>query len=265
MSDIINPKYLSMPEQVQKNKNDIEDLRNKISYYYKTTLNLTEDTTSVAQNTTNITDIDTGEGFLYSNNGLLFKIIDVTEGVVFINYYSTLPQGAQGAQGATGPTGAQGPIGPTGATGPQGPKGDTGSTGPQGPAGATGPIGPQGPSGTTLILSGSYSINLADLTTTIPFDTFGNKLYLLQTNYGVLYVHADNPSGFIKTKYIAGVVTTNVSGFKRIRASFGTVPDSSGNCKLTTNYSEQLTISSGQPSISTWTATITVYKVYLIE
>ena len=59
--------------------------------------------------------------------------------------------GNQGATGATGPTGSKGATGITGPTGATGPKGDsiTGATGPQGPAGATGPTGPKGATGST--------------------------------------------------------------------------------------------------------------------
>ena len=70
------------------------------------------------------------------------------------------PQGATGATGATGPQGIQGPkgdrgsVGATGATGPQGPQGATGPQGIQGPAGAT---GPQGPSGDSFKIIGTLS------------------------------------------------------------------------------------------------------------
>ena len=61
--------------------------------------------------------------------------------------------GSTGAIGATGATGATGAIGATGATGPQGATGATGITGAIGPTGATGAAsvvpGPTGPAGAT--------------------------------------------------------------------------------------------------------------------
>ncbi|MBQ7977883.1 MAG: collagen-like protein [Clostridia bacterium] len=70
----------------------------------------------------------------------------------------SIPRGATGSTGATGPIGATGSIGPTGPTGgtgevgPTGPTGSTGATGVTGvtgPTGATGEIGPTGPTGST--------------------------------------------------------------------------------------------------------------------
>ncbi len=51
-------------------------------------------------------------------------------------------KGADGVQGATGPTGADGATGPAGADGATGPAGAVGATGPAGADGATGSAGP---------------------------------------------------------------------------------------------------------------------------
>ena len=145
MSTIFNPNYLDQPQQVQKNKADIEELQRYIRQAYHANVALTNTSPSVPQSDTNIPE-DVTEGFLIDTVANLFEIATVSEGTVFIQYWCNL----KGPQGETGATGPQGPQGETGATGPQGPKGETGATGPQGPKGDTGPqgeIGPQGPKG----------------------------------------------------------------------------------------------------------------------
>lgn len=88
MSDILDPNYLNYPEQVHKNKKDIEKL-NKV---YKTTQNLTSSTTTINVNTTNIVDLDNCiiDRFLFSRNGLLFKIKSYTNETLYIEFYSDL-------------------------------------------------------------------------------------------------------------------------------------------------------------------------------
>ena len=88
MPDVLNPNYLNYPEQVQKNKNDIEKL-NKV---YKTTQNLTSSTTTLNINTTNIVDLNNCiiDRFLFSRNGLLFKIKSFTNETLYVEFYSDL-------------------------------------------------------------------------------------------------------------------------------------------------------------------------------
>jgi len=62
---------------------------------------------------------------------------------------STGAQGAAGAQGADGSSGSAGPTGAQGAGGSSGSTGPTGPSGPSGPTGAQGATGPSGPSGPT--------------------------------------------------------------------------------------------------------------------
>ena len=83
----------------------------------------------------------------------------------------TLPSGAQGPKGDTGP------VGPQGETGPQGPKGDTGEQGPVGARGATGPTGPQGPQGATGP-TGPAGPNLVSKATQVSGFSTGQVLYV---------------------------------------------------------------------------------------
>ena len=80
--------FISMPQQVSKNKIDIENLQKIIKQAYKTTTQLTEQSTSVALNTTNITDVTIKSGWLIDPNGLLFQIASVLEDLVYINFYT---------------------------------------------------------------------------------------------------------------------------------------------------------------------------------
>lgn len=165
MAVVFDPKFLSLPQQVQKNKNDIEKLKEQVFVVYKTSVALNETDHSIQSNLTNI-DVETSpleNAFILSANGLVFKIESLSEDklTVFINFYSNFqgPQGEIGLTGPAGPQGIQGVKGDPGATGPKGetgatgPKGETGATGPQGiqglqgPAGATGPTGATGPQG----------------------------------------------------------------------------------------------------------------------
>ena len=171
MSFIFNSKYNSQSRQVEINKNNIEELQKQNFTIYNTQLELTQDSTTIDVTNTDIDLNNIGNALLMSRNGLLFKIVTIEQGNVYLRYYANVPTGPQGIQGPQGPkgeqgvkgdTGPQGPQGLTGAigpVGPQGPKGDIGVTGPQGPkgeqgiqglkgdTGPQGPIGPQGPQG----------------------------------------------------------------------------------------------------------------------
>lgn len=139
MGEIFNPKYLNLPQQVQKNKNDIEDIKASIKTIYNTQQELTEETSSIDLTLTNI-PADFKSGFLLSKNGLLFNIVTINNNTVYIEFYSYL----KGEDGKDGQDGAEGPQGPRGLTGPQGPQGIQGVQGIQGIPGQTGPAGPQG-------------------------------------------------------------------------------------------------------------------------
>lgn len=144
-----NVNFLSLPQQVSKNKIDIENLQKIIKQAYKTNQVLNDQSVSVALNTTNITDTTIKSGWLMDPNGLLFQIASVLEDLVYINFWANL----KGIQGNIGPantltignvetleTGEQATAQITGQAPNQTlnlglPKGNTGAQGPQGKAG----------------------------------------------------------------------------------------------------------------------------------
>lgn len=92
MGTILNGKYLSMPEQVQKNKNDIQIITEYLENIYKCSTALEESSTSINIEYTNIGDKrDFLFAFLLDNKGLLFKIIDIVGDIVYLEFYSKLP------------------------------------------------------------------------------------------------------------------------------------------------------------------------------
>ena len=137
---ITNPKYLNAYQQIQKNKDDIEELRKDIKDCYKCVGELNTESIAIARN---LTDIPEGVEtcFLLDTVGNLFKVLGIIDDICTIDFYTNL-KGPQGETGATGATGPQGPQGETGATGATGPQGETGATGPQGPTGTTPNITP---------------------------------------------------------------------------------------------------------------------------
>lgn len=159
MAVIFNPKFLNQPQQVGKNKVDIEKLKSQVSFICNTQNELAEDATSVLREETDVGIKPIENSVILSRNGNVFKIEGTSEDqtILYLKFYASLkgPEGEAGATGATGPQGVQGIQGPrgevgaTGATGPQGATGETGPRGPQGEQGIQGPIGPQGPKGDT--------------------------------------------------------------------------------------------------------------------
>lgn len=89
----LDPNAPSLPKQVAENTKDIEAL----SESFRTSESLTSNSTSVDISTTNI-DIKDAEcsigRFLYSTNGLMFKIVAVEGNKVFIDFYSNLTESA---------------------------------------------------------------------------------------------------------------------------------------------------------------------------
>ena len=96
----------TLPVQVLENRNDIDELKQHIAYTYGYNGELTTDTTSCPQGSTDVPN-NTTYGFLIDNVGHVFKILGVTSSIVTIKYYATI----------------------TGATGPKGDKGDPGHAG----------------------------------------------------------------------------------------------------------------------------------------
>ncbi|MEE3416022.1 MAG: hypothetical protein VZR53_11705 [Prevotella sp.] len=161
----INDKtYRNLPEQVEKNKRDIEDL--KLRAGFQGPYASTEDIQPPV------------DGVIYIVGATepyeLYKF-DIDDGFIDLG-----PFGATGAQGPEGPQGPVGPQGPQGETGPQGPQGIQGPQGPyglQGPKGdpgsngATGPQGPQGEPGTKIAnIVKTSSVGLVDTYTIIITD-----------------------------------------------------------------------------------------------
>lgn len=92
MGTILNGKYLSMPEQVQKNKVDIQIIQEFLQNIYKCSTALEESSTSINIEYTNIGDKrDFLFAFLLDNKGLLFKIINIIGDIVYLEFYSKLP------------------------------------------------------------------------------------------------------------------------------------------------------------------------------
>ena len=100
--------YLSPQEQLFENTKDIEELKQIIKPVYQTTATLTSSSVSVALTDTNVEDAT--EGWLMTNDGLLFKITANDGTTVLLIYYADL----KGPQGETGPSGAEVQIDDTG-------------------------------------------------------------------------------------------------------------------------------------------------------
>ena len=90
--NIINPNYLNYKEQIQKNKQDIENLQDVVKECYNTQKELTAEDTTIAIADTNISP-DVQTGYLLTAQSLLFKILRVYENTVYLYYYATLPSG----------------------------------------------------------------------------------------------------------------------------------------------------------------------------
>lgn len=139
MINWFNMKKKTLPCQVLENKEDIETLKGYVKEAYKTTEELTRQTTSVALNTTNIGEATSG--WIISPNGLLFKIVGIVEGIVNILFYADIlgPTGpantldigsvVSGEEAGASISG-EAPNQTLNLILPRGEKGDTGATGP---------------------------------------------------------------------------------------------------------------------------------------
>ena len=135
MIEINGKKYRNIQEQVQKNKDDIENLAKNSGFNgpYKTLDDIPED--KLVNNGLYLIGTTSPYG--------VYKYSEIT------NTFEPLGRFPQvGPQGPQGPKGDKGDKGDTGATGPQGPQGETGPQGPQGKRGPEGAQGPQGEPGT---------------------------------------------------------------------------------------------------------------------
>lgn len=137
----INDKtYRNLPEQVEKNKRDIEDLNLRAGFQgpYASTEDIQPPV----------------DGVIYiigSTDPYELYKFDMDDGFIDLGPFGATgaqgPEGPQGPQGIQGPQGETGPQGPQGIQGPQGPYGLQGEKGDPGENGATGPEGPQGEEG----------------------------------------------------------------------------------------------------------------------
>lgn len=106
MATIFNPNYLDQAQQVQKNKEDIEELKKINKPIYYTSSKLTSETTTITLSDTNIPEGET-QGFLVDIDGNYFDIVTISDNTVYLKFWNNL-KGPQGSMGATGPTGPQG-------------------------------------------------------------------------------------------------------------------------------------------------------------
>lgn len=109
--EITNNKLNTMPEQVQENKDNIKVLAEYIKEAYNATVVLEQLATTI--DASNVRDWQAGitSGFILDQVGKLFKIVAVSDSTIYIQWWASLPQGAQGERGATGATGAKGDNG----------------------------------------------------------------------------------------------------------------------------------------------------------
>ena len=123
MTYIALKNYLYLPEQVQKNKADINTLRNAFQLEYS-------DTTEYFK--PQIVSVD-GVAYIALRDTPFKGHYPPTSP----DFWAVFASGPVGPQGPAGKDGVNGKDGKDGATGPQGPQGPKGATGPQGPAGHT--------------------------------------------------------------------------------------------------------------------------------
>ena len=152
MAYIASKDYLYEPEQVQKNKADINTLRNAFQLEYS-------DTTEYFK--PQIVSVD-GVAYIALRDTPFKGHYPPTSP----DFWAVFASGPVGPQGPAGKDGVNGKDGKDGATGPQGPQGPAGATGPQGPVGPAGPqgytgdVGPRGPQG--IQGKEGFSLYLAD-------------------------------------------------------------------------------------------------------
>ena len=144
MPQVYDTEYLSLPQQVQQNKDDIEWLKQNGIIFNPLGL------------WNNDTQYDKNDFVYYGSSSYLATQANLGyRPDINAQYWQPIARGIQGAKGDKGDTGAQGPRGLRGLQGEQGPqgvagpKGDKGDTGEQGPQGVAGPQGPQGVAGAT--------------------------------------------------------------------------------------------------------------------
>lgn len=87
MNEFYSNKKLSLPQQVNLNTANIEELK-RVVLAYKSYIDLTTSSASVLKSNTNVDDAT--YGYLIDPKGLMFKIVSVTATTVYIEFYATL-------------------------------------------------------------------------------------------------------------------------------------------------------------------------------
>ena len=83
MAFIINPKFRDLPEQVQKNKNDIKDLQESQFFTYSCGTTLSSEVSSVAVSSTDITsESNTANALLIDAGASVLKSVSSVDGIV---------------------------------------------------------------------------------------------------------------------------------------------------------------------------------------
>lgn len=104
--EINNNKLNSLPQQVEENMENIKLLAQYIKEAYKTSLQLTNASVSIAITDTNAPD-DTTSGWLLDSRGLLFNITGGDGTNLLLDFYTDL-KGIQGINGVDGTNGTDG-------------------------------------------------------------------------------------------------------------------------------------------------------------
>ena len=87
------PKVPNLPQQVEINRRDIEELKSYIRPYYKCTQTLSTSDELVARTYTNVPE-DVNSGFLVDATGKLFEVLGITGADnVVIDYWAQLTIG----------------------------------------------------------------------------------------------------------------------------------------------------------------------------
>ena len=134
MPNINNIKYLTQPEQVEKNRTDIDILRVKVY----TSATATIEAFVLTATAYNMTDNDTVTLTIVGTTYVYYQSLGDNYNPFSYRLINQVIEGTPGPQGPRGIQGEQGNTGPQGNQGEQGIQGITGATGSQGPAGIPG-------------------------------------------------------------------------------------------------------------------------------
>lgn len=200
MLTIDGKEYRNLEEQVKKNKDDIQFIKeeegvlNQFGIKVIGQIQYESSLPSVEDFKTNYPEWEYGDAYAVGTT-TPYTLYVLTRANVNNpeDYWFNIGQfpvaGPQGPQGIQGPTGATGQRGERGATGPQGPQGNTGPQGPTGPRGEQGiqgPVGPKGDAGDSLKVIGTLN-SISQLPT--PTEETRHEAYLVDiSGYNHLYI-----------------------------------------------------------------------------